>query len=164
LRKTSEILISPGRMLLIPPGKQLWERWPLPLVPRSLFYKAEHGQSTQTQCMIALCEHGRDAFARYRPVPDSPEDEGDSYREAGANGWNSHRPVEDADLQEELANGRTGGAEEEEKLPRSRTVAVAAQELLVKRPHAPLPCVRHETDVKPCHAPATPLHKRRVSY
>jgi DNA primase len=58
--------------------------------------------------------NGRDAFARYRPMPDSPEDGADE-REAGASGRNGHRPIEDGDLQGERATGRLGGEEEEEK-------------------------------------------------
>ena len=53
---------------------------------------------------------GRDAFARYRPVPDGARDDG--YREAGATDRNGHRPTETADLQEEHASGRTGGEDE----------------------------------------------------
>jgi hypothetical protein len=56
----------------------------------------------------------RDPFARYRPMPDS-ETDADGRREAGANGRDDHRPVEDGDLQVERATGRTGGEEEEEK-------------------------------------------------
>jgi hypothetical protein len=58
--------------------------------------------------------NGRDGFARYRPMPDSPEDGADE-REAGASGRNGHRPIEDGDLQGERATGRLGGEEEEEK-------------------------------------------------
>jgi DNA primase len=58
---------------------------------------------------------GREDFARYRPMPDGGGDK-DSYREAGANGRNEHRPIEDADLQEKRATGRTGGEGYEEKL------------------------------------------------
>ena len=58
--------------------------------------------------------NGRDAFARYRPMPDSPEDGADE-REAGASGRNGHRPIEDGNLQGERATGRLGGEEEEEK-------------------------------------------------
>jgi hypothetical protein len=54
---------------------------------------------------------GRDAFARYRPVPDKPSPD-DTEREAGASGRSGHRPVETADLREEHASGRTGGEEE----------------------------------------------------
>jgi hypothetical protein len=53
---------------------------------------------------------GRDAFARYRPVPDGARDDG--YREAGATGRKGHRPKETADLQEEHASGRTGSEDE----------------------------------------------------
>jgi hypothetical protein len=56
----------------------------------------------------------QDAFARYRPLPDSPEDGADE-REAGASGRNGHRPIEDGDLQGERATGRMGGEEAEEK-------------------------------------------------
>jgi DNA primase len=58
--------------------------------------------------------NGREAFAQYRPMPDSEEDV-DSYREAGANGRNGRRWIKDGDLQEEHATGRTGAGEEEEK-------------------------------------------------
>jgi hypothetical protein len=54
--------------------------------------------------------NGRDAFARYRPMPDKPEE-----REAGANGRNGHRPIEDVDLQEKRAARRAGGEKREEK-------------------------------------------------
>jgi hypothetical protein len=57
LGKTSVILVSPGRVLLIPPGKQLCERWPLPLGLRSRFHEAEHGQSTETRRVVALYEY-----------------------------------------------------------------------------------------------------------
>lgn len=51
---------------------------------------------------------GREASARYRPVPDGGH-EGEGYREAGATGRNGLRPVESDDLQEKRATGRTGG-------------------------------------------------------
>lgn len=57
---------------------------------------------------------GREAFARYRPVPDS-EEEADGYREAGATGRNGHRPIKDDDFQEEHATGQTGDEDEEEE-------------------------------------------------
>ena len=50
---------------------------------------------------------GRDASARYRPMPVSNK-EGGSYREAGATGRNAHRPIKDGDLQEKRSIGRTG--------------------------------------------------------
>jgi DNA primase len=59
--------------------------------------------------------NGREAFARYRPVPGSEEEVG-GHRESGATGRNGHRPIEDADLQEERATGRTGGEVSEEKI------------------------------------------------
>jgi hypothetical protein len=59
--------------------------------------------------------NGRDPFARYRPMPDGPEDGADE-REAGASGRNGHRPIEDGDLQGERATGRLGGEDEEEKI------------------------------------------------
>jgi len=58
--------------------------------------------------------NGRDAFARYRPMPDSEAD-ANGHGEAGANGRDGYRPVEDGDLQGERANGRSGGEEEEEE-------------------------------------------------
>ena len=51
---------------------------------------------------------GRETFARYRPVPDSQEKE-DPSGLTGENGRNGHRPIEDSDLQEKRATGRTGG-------------------------------------------------------
>ncbi len=62
---------------------------------------------------------GRDAFARYRPVPDS-EYEGEGYREAGATGRNGRRPVESDDLQEEHATRRTGGGDDGDNYPAAR--------------------------------------------
>src|SRR5215218_3664989 len=59
--------------------------------------------------------NGRGTFARYRPMPDGPEDGADE-REAGASGRNGHRPIEDGDLQGERATGRLGGEDEEEKI------------------------------------------------
>jgi DNA primase len=56
----------------------------------------------------------RDAFAWYRRMSDG-EAEANGRREAGANGRDGYRPVEDGDLQGERATGRTGGEEEEEK-------------------------------------------------
>lgn len=58
---------------------------------------------------------GRQSFARYRPVPDSPEESGD-YREAGASGRNGHCPIEDGSLQVEHPSGRVGGGEREEQV------------------------------------------------
>jgi hypothetical protein len=55
---------------------------------------------------------GQEAFARYRPVPDSTEEE-DGYREVGATGRNEHRPIKDGDLQGKRAIGRSGGANRE---------------------------------------------------
>jgi len=55
---------------------------------------------------------GRNAFARYRPVPDNEEEAGD-YRAAGATGRSGHRPIKDDDLQQERATGRTGDENEE---------------------------------------------------
>ena len=52
--------------------------------------------------------NGRDAFARYRPMPESEAD-ANGHREAGDNGRNEYRPVETTDLQGERATGRTGG-------------------------------------------------------
>jgi hypothetical protein len=63
---------------------------------------------------------GREAFARYRPMPGAAGDE-DGYREAGANGRNGHRPIRDTDLQEKPATGRTGGEGCEEKLSANAT-------------------------------------------
>lgn len=62
---------------------------------------------------------GRDAFARYRPVPDSEEQAG-TYRAAGATGRNGYRPIKDADLQEKHATGRTGGGNKEETINKPR--------------------------------------------
>jgi hypothetical protein len=58
--------------------------------------------------------NGREASARYRPMPDAPGDK-DGYREAGATGRNGHRPIEDGYLQGKRATGRTGGEGYEEK-------------------------------------------------
>ena len=58
--------------------------------------------------------NGREAFARSRPMPDRPAEE-NGYREAGDIGRNEHRPIEDSDLQEKRATGRTGGEERVEK-------------------------------------------------
>jgi DNA primase len=58
--------------------------------------------------------NGRDTFARYRPMPDS-EASVDGRGEAGANGRDGNRPVEDGGLQVKRSTGRTGGEEEEEK-------------------------------------------------
>jgi hypothetical protein len=58
--------------------------------------------------------NGRDAFARYRPMPESEAD-ANGHREADDNGRNEHRPVETTDLQGERATGRLGGEEEAEK-------------------------------------------------
>ena len=59
--------------------------------------------------------NGQNAFARYRPGPDSTGD-GDAYREAGAIGRSGHRPIRHGDLQEKYATGRTGDGNEEEKI------------------------------------------------
>jgi hypothetical protein len=61
----------------------------------------------------------RDTFARYRPVPDNPAGE-NGYREVGATGRNSDRPIEDGDLQGKRAIGRTGDEESEEKTSSDR--------------------------------------------
>ncbi len=53
---------------------------------------------------------GRNVLARCRPMPDTEEGVG-GYREAGATGRNGHHPTKSAVLQEEYANGRTGGEE-----------------------------------------------------
>jgi hypothetical protein len=58
--------------------------------------------------------NGRDTFARYRPSPDSAEEE-DAYREVGANGRNEDRPLKNDDLQEEHASGRTSGDKQEQE-------------------------------------------------
>jgi len=57
----------------------------------------------------------REDFARYRPVPESPE-EGADEQEAGANGRNGHRPIKDGGLQEEHATRRTGEGDEGEEI------------------------------------------------
>jgi hypothetical protein len=62
---------------------------------------------------------GRDAFARYRPMPDSPAEE-NGYREAGESGRNGDCPMEDGDLQEKRATGRTGDEGREEKTSSER--------------------------------------------
>jgi hypothetical protein len=50
----------------------------------------------------------RDAFARYRPVPDKLHPDSPQ-REAGATGRNERLPVKTEDLQQEHATGRTSG-------------------------------------------------------
>jgi len=58
--------------------------------------------------------NGRDAFARYHPMPYSEVD-ANGRREAGASGRNGLRPIEDDDLQVKRSTGRSGGEEEDEK-------------------------------------------------
>ncbi len=75
--------------------------------------------------------NGRNASARYRPMPDSDAeggDEGESYREAGESGRNGHRLIETDDLQEKHATGRTGGEEEEEIFSVSKREALEDDE------------------------------------
>ena len=62
---------------------------------------------------------GREAFARYRPMPDT-EEGGEVHREAGDSGRSGRSPIETADLQEELATGRTGGGDEEQEVHAER--------------------------------------------
>jgi DNA primase len=52
--------------------------------------------------------NGRKRLARYRPSPNGGE-EGETCREVGESGRNSHRPIETADLQGKYATGRAGG-------------------------------------------------------
>jgi hypothetical protein len=66
--------------------------------------------------------NGRDAFAQYRPMPNSEAD-ADGHREAVANGRNGHRPIKDGDLQGERSIGRAGAGEEEEIFSESRRLS-----------------------------------------
>jgi hypothetical protein len=58
--------------------------------------------------LVTAKSTGRDAFARYHPAPDGPDN-----REAGATGRNGYHPIKGGDFQEEHAIGRTGGGERE---------------------------------------------------
>ncbi len=60
---------------------------------------------------------GRKTFARYRPAPDG-EGEGSAGRLSGDGGRNGHRPIENIDLQEKPASGRTGARNREEETSR----------------------------------------------
>lgn len=64
---------------------------------------------------------GREAFARYRPIPDTEREENLS-GQLGATGRNGNRPVESNDLQEKFSIGRSGDYKEEEEKSRECSV------------------------------------------